>query len=76
MVRPASTFMSVVLPAPELPMSAVKTPGRNAPLQPDSSCSMLVPPTSTTRRLVASVCATEPTCMSQRHSTIISFSHY
>ncbi len=30
--RPASTSMSVVLPAPEAPTSAVSTPGRNEPL--------------------------------------------
>lgn len=44
-MRPASTSMSVVLPAPEEPMRAVRMPGWNAPLQPRRSCRSLTPST-------------------------------
>ena len=39
MFLPARTFKSVVLPAPETPMSAQSTPGLKAPLTLLSSCS-------------------------------------
>ncbi len=48
-LRPASTSISVVLPAPELPTRAVKMPGRNAPLTSFSSCSIFLPPKSAAR---------------------------
>lgn len=44
--RPARTSMSVVLPAPELPIRAVSTPGSKAPLQSRSSRSIVVLPTT------------------------------
>lgn len=46
---PASTSMSVVFPAPELPTRAVKTPGWKAPLQSPSRRSMVTPSTTAAR---------------------------
>lgn len=45
-LRPASTSMSVVLPAPLLPTSAVRMPGLKLPLQWFNSCSMFLPSTT------------------------------
>ena len=42
-LRPARRSRKVVLPAPLAPISAVRTPGRNAPVIPFSSSSSLTP---------------------------------
>ena len=47
--RPHRTSMSVVFPAPELPTSAVSTPGWKAPLQSHSRRSMVEPSTTAAR---------------------------
>jgi len=58
-LRPAMTSMSVVLPAPDEPTSAVSTPGRNAPLHARSSCSIGRPSTATARGVFSSSCRQE-----------------
>ena len=44
-LRPQSTSMRVVFPAPELPTRAVRTPGWNAPLHSQSRQSIVTPST-------------------------------